>query len=192
LLEKVYNTFWYGGVLKLTKNLILKTSFNYINENGIENFSMRQVATVLDCAAPSIYHHFASKEVLFNELFLMITEKLYSKIDVTSNTDENIKSIYFVSLKNRQEYLFVQREQKSKLLSTETKNILKKKASQRQKYFLKQYNLTIEDADTIYFLIFGPLHELINLNVQDQAIIDNITTFVTNNVFNVLERGKVS
>ena len=50
----------------MKKEKIIDASLDYIWKNGIENFSMRKLSIELKCSAPSIYHYYSSKEILFS------------------------------------------------------------------------------------------------------------------------------
>jgi len=54
------------------RDKILEVMLRLIKEQGIQATPMAQVAKEAGVAAGTIYHHFASKEQLVNELYLKV------------------------------------------------------------------------------------------------------------------------
>lgn len=63
---------------KLSKESIVDAAFKYVDEHGIENLSMRNLAAVLHVKAMSLYNHIKNKDELIDEL----VEQLVSKIEI--------------------------------------------------------------------------------------------------------------
>lgn len=68
---------------KLSRESILEAAFTYVDEFGLEKLSMRNLATVLNVKAMSLYNHIKNKDELIDEL----VEMLVAKIDIPSLED---------------------------------------------------------------------------------------------------------
>jgi AcrR family transcriptional regulator len=53
---------------KLNRELIVKTAFSILDDNGMEELSMRNIAQKLDVKAMSLYNHVENKEELLNSI----------------------------------------------------------------------------------------------------------------------------
>ena len=63
----------------LSYKLILDTAYHLVEEKGLNNFSMRDLAKELGIKAPSLYNHFSGIQQLQQELALKIEQELYQK-----------------------------------------------------------------------------------------------------------------
>lgn len=76
----------------LSKDLIIETSLNMIEEHGIDGFSLRKLAQKLNCEAMSIYYHMKNKEQIYDQ----IVDQLISQIrfeNQKNNPKEQLVSI---------------------------------------------------------------------------------------------------
>lgn len=55
-----------------TYERILLAAYDYFAENGYEKASMSEIAKLVGISKPALYHHFESKEVLFETLYAQI------------------------------------------------------------------------------------------------------------------------
>lgn len=63
----------------LNRRMIIDAAVELLNERGLENLSLRQLAERLDVSAPSIYRHFADKaDLLVAVLDMLFFEVLHS------------------------------------------------------------------------------------------------------------------
>lgn len=67
---------------KLSKLLIIEESLQLIEQQGLEGFSLRKLAVILDCKAMSIYNHFPNKAHIFDRLI----DHLISGITIPEKT----------------------------------------------------------------------------------------------------------
>ena len=65
----------------LSKERIVKTSLEIIEDIGVEKFSLRKLAEKLNCEAMSIYYHLKNKDQIFDE----IVDTLISNIQFESD-----------------------------------------------------------------------------------------------------------
>jgi len=72
------------GKIRLNKEIICQTSIALVAEAGIENLTMRKLATRLDIKAASLYNHVRSKSQLFD----LIQGYLYGKMANLKQTKE--------------------------------------------------------------------------------------------------------
>lgn len=64
----------------LNRQIIRDTALSLVDEYGLDNVSMRKLATALSVQAPSLYGHYANKDELLNDLANTIVES----VDVSS------------------------------------------------------------------------------------------------------------
>ena len=72
---------------KLSKGLIIEKSLLLIEDQGLENFSLRKLADVLDCKAMSIYNHFPNKAHIFDALVDHLLTGIAIPDKATSDSD---------------------------------------------------------------------------------------------------------
>ena len=60
----------------LSKPIIRDTALKLVDENGLTDFSMRKLATVLGVQAPSLYSHYANKDELLDDVANVIMESV--------------------------------------------------------------------------------------------------------------------
>lgn len=77
----------------LSKDLIIRTALEMIEEQGIESFSLRKLAQKLDCEAMSIYYHMKNKEEILDQ----IVDFLISKIMFQSQRDDPKEQLIYVA-----------------------------------------------------------------------------------------------
>ncbi|GGH82688.1 AcrR family transcriptional regulator [Pullulanibacillus pueri] len=68
----------------MTKNKIIEASWELLQQEGLESFSMRKLSKKLNLTVSSIYWHFASKEAIFQELIHQVIGEM--NISLTQNT----------------------------------------------------------------------------------------------------------
>jgi AcrR family transcriptional regulator len=68
---------------KISKEMIVEAAFQYADEFGLENVSMRSIASRLQVKAMSLYNHIKNKDELIDEM----VEKLVSEIEIPTMGD---------------------------------------------------------------------------------------------------------
>jgi len=58
--------------MKVNREIILQTALELLNEIGLEELTLRRLASQLGIQAPTLYWHFKSKEALINEMATLI------------------------------------------------------------------------------------------------------------------------
>lgn len=110
----------------MDKKKILKASYKLIMKIGLENFSMRKLASELNCQPASIYYYYETKNDILNDLYLTI---FFKNFDIIGNEYNSLED-FLLDLctrvqKNRSKYLFFIRHMHSHFLAKETKQIIK-------------------------------------------------------------------
>ena len=65
---------------KLTKDQIIKTAFEYADQNGLETLSMRKISEKLNVKAMSLYNHVQNKDDILGELVEVGVSEIYLPI----------------------------------------------------------------------------------------------------------------
>ena len=109
----------------MDKKKILKASYKLIKKIGLENFSMRKLASELNCQPASIYYYYETKNDILNDLYLSLYLKYF---DIRDNKYDSLEDYLFDLCirvqKHHKEYLFFIRHMHSHFLSKETKKII--------------------------------------------------------------------
>ncbi len=84
---------------------ILKRSFDLFARRGYGNIAMREVAAELDVSTGTLYHYFPSKQALFEQMFLVVSEWDISQLalEVQENTplEERLEIFFRFVQENR-------------------------------------------------------------------------------------------
>jgi AcrR family transcriptional regulator len=70
-----------------TRQRILDTSARLFSERGYSGTSIRDIAAELGIANPSLYHHFASKQEILDELMVVPQERMMAAISQKQSGD---------------------------------------------------------------------------------------------------------
>ncbi|MFW1733731.1 TetR/AcrR family transcriptional regulator [Acinetobacter sp. ULE_I001] len=79
--------------VNLSRDLIIQTSLQMIETNGIEGFSLRKLAQMLNCEAMSIYYHMKNKEQILDQ----IVDFLISKINLKKQVDDPKEQLMYIA-----------------------------------------------------------------------------------------------
>ncbi|MDR1781806.1 MAG: TetR/AcrR family transcriptional regulator [Bacilli bacterium] len=157
-----------------SKDNILMNSLDYIYNNGLENFSMRKLASKLNCQPASIYYYYASKEDILNDLFFYIHNKFINNIELILDKDFNIETfVRFVinnALKNRKEYIFLNKYVKSSFLSKE--NFKLSKSMYQDLYNQMTTKIEFKPSKEDFLILIGTTYQLIKLEGKEKRDID--------------------
>ncbi|MFE9386318.1 TetR/AcrR family transcriptional regulator C-terminal domain-containing protein [Streptomyces sp. NPDC007025] len=61
---------------RLDRTQVAEAGLRLLNETGLEQLSLRRIATELNVKAPALYWHFASKQALLDEMATVMTREL--------------------------------------------------------------------------------------------------------------------
>ncbi|WP_062126207.1 TetR/AcrR family transcriptional regulator [Geofilum rubicundum] len=111
------------------KHRVFETTLKLIAEHGLHNTPMSLVSKRSGISTGAIYHHFESKEVLINELYLFVKQEIMNNIfdDVTAELNykesfHKIWSNYFHYLIKNQDILsFVEQCSISPIIKEQTR-----------------------------------------------------------------------
>lgn len=70
------------NTIKITKDLIIETAFTFVDEYGLEQLSMRKLASKLGIKAMSLYNHVSNKD----EVIDLLVEEVMKKITYEDDT----------------------------------------------------------------------------------------------------------
>lgn len=144
----------------MNKKLILKTSFQVIQKTGLEGFTMRELARALNCQPASIYHYYANKNDILNDLYMKIYNSFFSDLIIEEGKLEEYLFEFCSRVQlHRKKYLFVIKHAHAKFLYKE--NIQEIRESKKRDLVVMKKILDVEDLDVVdYLLIKGPINEL--------------------------------
>ncbi|NLB18360.1 MAG: TetR/AcrR family transcriptional regulator [Syntrophomonadaceae bacterium] len=68
-----------------TKNKIISATLNIIASEGVQNVTIRKIATIADVNVAAVNYHFGSKDVVITEVLKTITFRLIEAFDCLKN-----------------------------------------------------------------------------------------------------------
>jgi AcrR family transcriptional regulator len=165
------------------KDKILEVMLRLIKEQGIQATPMAQIAKEAGVAAGTIYHHFASKEQLVNELFLRVKKEfsdlLASKLSVELGYKDKFwvlwKSLYYYYTQNPLAFNFSAQLGHSPMISDDIKNQAKQYYQPIIDFFAEGISLGIlkpMDSNLIGELVYGSVASTVQLYFEGKT---NIT-----------------
>lgn len=112
------------------KVAVLNATLALISEQGFNGTTMSQIAKSANSSVGTIYHYFAGKEELLNELFIdvkkrqadFINQNCLNKIKIPDAFKDFCLSIIRFSIDHPIEVSFLEQYENSPLITTETKN----------------------------------------------------------------------
>lgn len=115
--------------MKDKKSAILNATLELITTNGIHATPMSEVAKQANVAAGTIYHYFESKNVLINELYASLKQKMGEALLRDDNPAASVKERYFrfwtnlyqFFVENPKEFDFLENYAQSPVVSEEVK-----------------------------------------------------------------------
>lgn len=165
------------------KDRILEVMLRLIKEQGIQATPMAQIAKEAGVAAGTIYHHFASKEQLVNELFLRVKKEFSdlqaSKLSVELGYKDKFwvlwKSLYYYYTQNPLAFNFSAQLGHSPMISDDIKNQAKQYYQPIIDFFAEGISLGIlkpMDSNLIGELVYGSVASTVQLYFEGKT---NIT-----------------
>lgn len=147
------------------------TSLKLINSNGLENFSMRKLASELDCQPASIYHHYANKNEILNSLYVTLHETFFSDLFSIADLHTSLVLTCKKVQTEREAFLFLKQYRKASFLTDESKEKIGKCQFKYHSEF--ETALASKKKNKIDYLIaMGPISEIVaqNLELSDDEI----------------------
>lgn len=144
----------------MNRDDILEKSFMIIDQEGLDQFSMRKLAEILEIKPASIYHYYKNKNDILSELFLRIFNKfLVSEKKSYDSVEDYLYDHCKLVQNNRREYIFLLKYRKAGFLS---KEIIAGMKAAKEKNFarLKEEFVDVEFSLVLHLLINGPITEL--------------------------------
>ncbi len=144
----------------MKQNEILKIALDISVEEGIENLSMRKLASEVGCTPSTIYHHFKDKNDLLNELILYVDKILDEKYFRDDLTIEDMIAMSINADQERIKYQkFMGHYARASFVTEETRAILQNRI-ERHKALWKKFRedgIVREDLDkkAIYMVMVG-------------------------------------
>ena len=165
------------------KDKILEVMLRLIKQQGIQATPMAQVAKEAGVAAGTIYHHFASKEQLVNELYLKVKKEfgdlLVAKLNVDLGYKEKFwvlwKSLFYYYTQNPLAFNFSAQLGHSPLISDDIKVQAKQYYQPIIEFFAEGINTGIlkpMDAYLIGELVYGSVASTVQMYYENNS---NIT-----------------
>ncbi len=153
-------------------------------EQGIQATPMSQLAKQADVAAGTIYHHFPSKEVLLNELYLELKknfgEALMQKFVKSSSYRQKfelfLKNIFHFYKENEQAFLFSEQITRSTIISEETRGKGEEYYTPAIEFLIqgmKEHELKEMDIELMSNLLYSNIAAALHLHHSKTLEIDN-------------------
>lgn len=73
---------------------ILEATRHLLVEDGLENISMRKIASRIGCKAPSIYYYFRNKDALIHAMIEEGNDRLYEALQAVNRDDRLLLIIW--------------------------------------------------------------------------------------------------
>lgn len=107
----------------MRKEIILQTAFDLVNETGVENLSMRKLAKEVGCAPSTMYHHFADKNDLLNEVYLFALQKANMNYEGITYEDF-LRTVLKQARENHQYHEFTHKYHAASFITPETQKVI--------------------------------------------------------------------
>jgi AcrR family transcriptional regulator len=150
------------------KNVIFETTLKLIARHGLHNTPMSMVSKESGISTGAIYHHFESKDVLINKLYLFVKQEMLEHIFQNVDSESDFKAQFYKIWSNYYHYL------------TENPEVLS---------FVEQCSITPiikAPTRTKAETFVAPLIDFIATGIREQILIDNeielILTVINGNV----------
>ena len=72
-----------------TRKAIIKAAYRLFGDRGFAETTMDDVATAAHVAKGAVYHHFATKEALFEAVFDQVSQELLAEVDRVARTEKD-------------------------------------------------------------------------------------------------------
>jgi AcrR family transcriptional regulator len=72
-----------------TRSAIIKAAYRLFGDRGFAETTMDDVAAAAHVAKGAVYHHFATKEALFEAVFDQVSEELLAEVDRIARTEKD-------------------------------------------------------------------------------------------------------
>ncbi len=155
---------------------VLDTALDMILENDIQSASMGKISKASGVAVGTMYHHFASKEVLITELYRQKKGELFEALQIDINT-ESIEEYFYIALRtyirfaeeNKKGFEFIERYHMSPIIDQEVRSSYELMFYQHFKllldFFKSKSNLKNLTDELILAYVTGALSGLIAIHV---------------------------
>lgn len=161
-------------VSKISKDMILKSGFEIIRSEGIENLNVRNIANKLNCSTQPIMYHYKNMDLLKEELYKMVDTYHSDYLMKVSNIEPLLNiGLQYIKFANEEKNLFKFLFQSDKFSNFSFKNLINDNEDGLQYIFDvigKKTNLTnnqIKDVFTILFIIAHGIASLLANNSMD-------------------------
>lgn len=166
----------------MKKNEILDIALKILNDEGVENLSMRKIAAEVGCAPSTLYHHFKDKNELLNDVVLYADEMLSNYFKFNQNLEDFIKLSFTYDKERMMYHMFIGMHHNANFLTKETKAKLESRFIERKKYWAKfrESGELSEDLDkkAVHFVLMGITRMLANEEEIDASTRKEISQIV--------------
>lgn len=149
----------------MTEQEIIFKSFKLINENGLENFSMRKLANELGCQPASIYHYYKNKNEILNSLYVTLYENYFLELFDLNDLREVLMMACKKVQVDRDVFLFLKKHRFATFLTDESRA----KVSHCHIKYRSGFNSTLskdKNSRIDYLIAMGPISEIATLNLE--------------------------
>jgi len=160
---------------------ILETALKLFVSQGLQQTSMAQISKVSSIAVGTIYHHFESKDVLVQEIYLHI-KKNFGQATLFSESERNLNYKERFAIKMRKTYdffteqtlyfLFDEMHNHSPLISKELKEKAAGYYQESNDFILEGVEKGILSAKHIHIIgpwVFNAISTLIKIHINKEA-----------------------
>ncbi|MFR9165656.1 MAG: TetR/AcrR family transcriptional regulator [Dysgonomonas sp.] len=128
-----------------SKKKILEKAFNLFLTRSYDSVSMREIQEAAKVSRGAIYHHFSSKEEIYEDIINEYLLPMFSSYSlITDEEKKTLQSAILASLKNRQNYLNSLKETVSTKMADYYLFQFMFQATEHSKNFKEQINLQTE------------------------------------------------
>ncbi len=167
----------------MKKNEILKVALKISNEDGIENLSMRKLASEVGCTPSTLYHHFKDKNELLNELILYVDDcmdKNFTNHDIS--LEELVRNMMEYNSERNSYHKFLGMHHNASFLSDVTKSHLKERRDARKKVwqgFVEAGELRSDlNKKSVYYVLMGMARTIAGEPNIDDEIRDDVAQII--------------
>ncbi len=165
------------------RQAILDATLQLVAKQGLHNTPMSQVSKTAGVSAGAIYHYFASKDILINELYVEVKQEInkaiFTSIDGDLSVKEQFLQMWLISFRyfeqHAEAFNFIEQCANSPLITAETKDKvlqLSHNAFEFVEQAIAQGLLKPMGSHLILALTYGAIVSLLKLKHEDPEAVD--------------------
>lgn len=171
----------------MNRDKILMQSLKLIRKNGLENFSMRRLAEVLEIKTASIYYYFKTKDDILNGIFQKSIQTFWDLDRKKFNSlDEYLYWLYKTVQKHRDLFMFMARYRNNNFLSQESKKLMEQ-YNENLKKTLESYDEGVMFSPVNRNIVKGSIIEIVHNHDKEPKLSDDQIKLLVRKIMKALK-----